>query len=693
IGLHETNPTNVHHYGTVAGTWNRNTDHNREQKSSLFKRLHITEIVEKPSLEYAKKHLKVDNVSNDNFLTAFGLYILDGGRLLEIIGDDIECNRRKNGRFQLTTALETLRIEQDLQGYMIDGVRFDIGASPQSYVQTLSDFKHQINQYFFSFNKIKNVTILKEILSRILKILTKFHKTFYSNHGTTSWRYVTASQIISYVKEKKVVLCEPQTGEKGTDSKTDEEHYVVDVSIVKASNLKNVDVTPGDKSDPYCICTINDMSHQTKTIENNLNPTWNEHCTFLTRTQPTNIKFEIWDSDGALKDDSLGEVVLPLTGFFEPNHSGYVYQKKKMIKKKEKKKKLNLSALEKEVKNLQKILEEATASELKLKSQLRGQEEKVQALEQVAAELEKSLKATKDQSDTAKSNLEQEKSHMQQEYKKLADEKQQLEAKNQALESKYQALESKYQGLESKYQGLESKYQGLESKNQGLESEYQELESKYQGLKSKVQELETKNQALETKCQELEARNRELEEKSERLRTENQELTSRAQTLKATINELETVVEKMMVKYRQTSEELQVKNEENSSLLSLNNQKTQELEGLLAQQHMSEAQNNELAERCNQLERQNEELCKEIELLQYRLQDLEEHAKALQDGTSHNNNHGDDETMRSLQHMIDDLTASSQRLEQEKSQLQNQMNTLTQQLECMCMYVYVKKGF
>ncbi|ETO14585.1 nucleotidyl transferase family protein [Reticulomyxa filosa] len=140
IGLHETNPTNVHHYGTVAGTWNRNTDHNREQKSSLFKRLHITEIVEKPSLEYAKKHLKVDNVSNDNFLTAFGLYILDGGRLLEIIGDDIECNRRKNGRFQLTTALETLRIEQDLQGYMIDGVRFDIGASPQSYVQTLSDF-------------------------------------------------------------------------------------------------------------------------------------------------------------------------------------------------------------------------------------------------------------------------------------------------------------------------------------------------------------------------------------------------------------------------------------------------------------------------------------------------------------------------------------------------------------------------
>jgi len=150
IGLRPTLSSQIHSYGTVTGQWifntdeikneNQNNENQNNENKIIANRINITEIVEKPDVEYAKKHLKMMDMDNDMYLTVFGLYILESSRLMEILENDIKSNRRKNGLFQLTTALDTLRKEQELRGYIIDGKRFDIGASPQSYQITLAQF-------------------------------------------------------------------------------------------------------------------------------------------------------------------------------------------------------------------------------------------------------------------------------------------------------------------------------------------------------------------------------------------------------------------------------------------------------------------------------------------------------------------------------------------------------------------------
>jgi UTP--glucose-1-phosphate uridylyltransferase len=124
VGLRLTPEDRVSNYGTAGGRW--------LERGRL---LGITQLVEKPTVDYARGHLNVPALPAHHYLTLFGNYIIKP-QVFDYLGEHISGNLRERGEFQLTTALERLRSEDGLLGLIIDGESYDIGL-PGSYLQTL----------------------------------------------------------------------------------------------------------------------------------------------------------------------------------------------------------------------------------------------------------------------------------------------------------------------------------------------------------------------------------------------------------------------------------------------------------------------------------------------------------------------------------------------------------------------------
>lgn len=128
VGLKVTPGEDVRHFGCVAGSW---------QTTDV---LSVTEFAEKPDLEYARKHLRVEGLKDDTFLSVFGQYVLKP-KVFEYLEEHISHNIRERGEFQLTSCLDRLRQEDGFTGFIVRGRRFDIGL-PEAYRQTLIDFRN-----------------------------------------------------------------------------------------------------------------------------------------------------------------------------------------------------------------------------------------------------------------------------------------------------------------------------------------------------------------------------------------------------------------------------------------------------------------------------------------------------------------------------------------------------------------------
>lgn len=115
--------------GCVTGTW--------QEPNSI---LSIAQLYEKPDLEYARQHLHVAGMADDQFLAAFGLYVLKP-QIFDYLQANISNNMRERGEFQLTSCLDRLRQDEGMIGYLVKGQYFDIGM-PQFYRQTIIDFPH-----------------------------------------------------------------------------------------------------------------------------------------------------------------------------------------------------------------------------------------------------------------------------------------------------------------------------------------------------------------------------------------------------------------------------------------------------------------------------------------------------------------------------------------------------------------------
>jgi UTP-glucose-1-phosphate uridylyltransferase/mevalonate kinase len=130
VGLKETPEDEVHRFGCATGVW-----------ATGEGLLALTEFAEKPDLEYAREHLRVEGIAENMFLTVFGQYVLSP-KIFGYLEENIKRNIRERGEFQLTSCLDRQRKEDGLFGYVVKGRRFDIG-SPDAYLESLIEFRKQ----------------------------------------------------------------------------------------------------------------------------------------------------------------------------------------------------------------------------------------------------------------------------------------------------------------------------------------------------------------------------------------------------------------------------------------------------------------------------------------------------------------------------------------------------------------------
>ena len=129
LGLRRTPERAVGRYGVVTGQW---LEENRVLRS--------TKLAEKPSVDYARAHLRVPGLPEGEYLTVFGPYLLTP-QVFDHLQDQITGNQRERGEFQLSTALERLQREDGFLGLVFDGQSYDIGL-PDSYLHALQRLRH-----------------------------------------------------------------------------------------------------------------------------------------------------------------------------------------------------------------------------------------------------------------------------------------------------------------------------------------------------------------------------------------------------------------------------------------------------------------------------------------------------------------------------------------------------------------------
>ncbi|MFB2770087.1 sugar phosphate nucleotidyltransferase [Pelatocladus sp. BLCC-F211] len=130
VGLTTISAEMIHKAGCVTGVW---------QKPDSI--LSLTQVYEKPTVEYAIQHLHVEGIPENEFLSIFGLYALTP-TIFDFLEENINNKFRERGEFQLTTCLEQLRQKEGMTGYIVQGKSFDIGM-PDVYLQTLIDFRNR----------------------------------------------------------------------------------------------------------------------------------------------------------------------------------------------------------------------------------------------------------------------------------------------------------------------------------------------------------------------------------------------------------------------------------------------------------------------------------------------------------------------------------------------------------------------
>jgi hypothetical protein len=90
------------------------------------------------------------------------------------------------------------------------------------------------------------------------------------------------------------------------------EPAMLEVEVIRARNLKRMDLGGFGKSDPFCVVEQHRVSHYTEVIDNNLNPIWNETFSFWVKDESKDLIITMFDKDptGA---DMMGEVRFKLS--------------------------------------------------------------------------------------------------------------------------------------------------------------------------------------------------------------------------------------------------------------------------------------------------------------------------------------------------------------------------------------------
>ncbi|VDK74121.1 unnamed protein product [Litomosoides sigmodontis] len=95
---------------------------------------------------------------------------------------------------------------------------------------------------------------------------------------------------------------------------------VLRLKIVEARNLENRDAgfTKRMASDPYCQIQVGSQIYRTKTIDNDLNPVWNEYFEFVVdQANGQKLRIELFDYDKLSSDEELGRLTVDLDNIKE----------------------------------------------------------------------------------------------------------------------------------------------------------------------------------------------------------------------------------------------------------------------------------------------------------------------------------------------------------------------------------------
>ena len=84
---------------------------------------------------------------------------------------------------------------------------------------------------------------------------------------------------------------------------------------MRAKDLPALDMPPF-LSDPYVILTLGDQNTRTTTIEQDLNPKWNDMINLNVQRMDQIMRIEIWDEDFGRPDDPIGQMAFTLNEHF-----------------------------------------------------------------------------------------------------------------------------------------------------------------------------------------------------------------------------------------------------------------------------------------------------------------------------------------------------------------------------------------
>ncbi|MDJ0708068.1 MAG: UTP--glucose-1-phosphate uridylyltransferase [Leptolyngbyaceae cyanobacterium MO_188.B28] len=128
IAVEPTPVETISHRGCIVGSWIKPDE-----------LLAITQLVEKPDVDYAKQNLHVEGMAENELLAVFGMYVLTP-QIFHFLQVSIEQNQRDRGEFQLTSCLDALQRAEGMIGCQLKGRSFDTG-QPDAYRQALIEFR------------------------------------------------------------------------------------------------------------------------------------------------------------------------------------------------------------------------------------------------------------------------------------------------------------------------------------------------------------------------------------------------------------------------------------------------------------------------------------------------------------------------------------------------------------------------
>jgi len=131
VAIKEIPLDDVVHYGVLAGKF--------DSKRNYI--MTVSEMTEKPTVEYAKDFLSVKTKTNkSSYFATFGSYVLTPDVFDELEADIARHDKSgSNAEIQLTCALQKVLEKSGMAGVLVDGTSYDVGI-PKAYLETVREF-------------------------------------------------------------------------------------------------------------------------------------------------------------------------------------------------------------------------------------------------------------------------------------------------------------------------------------------------------------------------------------------------------------------------------------------------------------------------------------------------------------------------------------------------------------------------